>query len=114
MQLKEDNLTVEVTEKAIVNIKRFVEGDDIVRVGVRGGGCSGLSYILEFEDAKSINFMMDHIIEKDGIQIVIDKKSMVYLAGTTLDYADGLSGKGFTFLNPNAKQSCGCGESFTL
>ncbi|MBT3351590.1 MAG: iron-sulfur cluster assembly accessory protein [Nitrospinaceae bacterium] len=110
-------MTIEVTEKAIANVKRFMESENkpnnIVRVGVRGGGCSGLSYVLQFEDAATIN-MMDQVIEKDGVRIVVDKKSMLYLAGTTLDYEDGLSGKGFTFKNPNARQACGCGESFSL
>ncbi|MBT3822287.1 MAG: iron-sulfur cluster assembly accessory protein [Nitrospinaceae bacterium] len=110
-------MTIEVTEKAIANVKRFMESENkpnnIVRVGVRGGGCSGLSYVLQFEDAATIN-MMDQVIEKDGVRIVVDKKSMLYLAGTTLDYEDGLSGKGVTFKNPNARQACGCGESFSL
>ena len=117
MELAEKKMTIEVTEKAIANVKRFMESEikpnNIVRVGVRGGGCSGLSYVLQFEDAATIN-MMDQVIEKDGVRIVVDKKSMLYLAGTTLDYEDGLSGKGFTFKNPNARQACGCGESFSL
>jgi iron-sulfur cluster assembly protein len=117
MELAEKKLSIEVSEKAVVNVKRFMEGENkpnaIVRVGVRGGGCSGLSYVLQFEDAATIG-IMDQVIEKDGVRIVVDKKSMLYLAGTTLDYEDGLSGKGFTFKNPNARQACGCGESFSL
>ncbi len=117
MELSEKKLSIEVTEKAVANVKRFMEGENkpsaIVRVGVRGGGCSGLSYVLQFEDEATIG-MMDQVIEKDGVRIVVDKKSMLYLAGTTLDYEDGLSGKGFTFKNPNARQACGCGESFSL
>jgi iron-sulfur cluster assembly protein len=85
----------------------------VVRVGVRGGGCSGLSYLLQFEGAETIG-LMDHVIEKDGIRIVVDQKSMLFLAGTTVDYEGGLMGKGFTFKNPNAHQTCGCGESFSV
>ena len=117
MELAEKKLSIEVTEKAVANVKRFMEGEKkpnaIVRVGVRGGGCSGLSYVLQFEDAATIG-IIDQVIEKDGVRIVVDKKSMLYLAGTTLDYEDGLLGKGFTFKNPNARQACGCGESFSL
>ena len=117
MELTEKKLSIEVTEKAVANVKRFMEDenkpDAIVRVGVRGGGCSGLSYVLQFEDAATIG-MMDLVLEKDGVRIVVDKKSVLYLAGTILDYEDGLSGKGFTSKNPNARQACGCGESFSL
>ena len=117
MELTEKKLSIEVTEKAVAKVKRFMEDenkpDAIVRVGVRGGGCSGLSYVLQFEDAATIG-MMDLVLEKDGVRIVVDKKSVLYLAGTILDYEDGLSGKGFTFKNPNARQACGCGESFSL
>jgi len=117
MELAEKKLSIEVSEKAVANVKRFMEDenkpDAIVRVGVRGGGCSGLSYVLQFEDAATIG-MMDLVLEKDGVRIVVDKKSVLYLAGTILDYEDGLSGKGFTFKNPNARQACGCGESFSL
>ena len=116
MATSEKKLSIEVTDSAVANIKRFMEkegnADSIVRVGVRGGGCSGLSYVLQFESADTIG-LMDHVIEKDSVRVVVDKKSMLYLAGTTLDYQDGLSGKGFTFNNPNARQSCGCGESFS-
>ncbi len=116
MELAEKK-SIEISDRAVVHVKRFIENegkaDAVVRVGVRGGGCSGLSYVLQFEDASSIG-MMDHVIEKDGIRVVVDKKSILFLAGTTLDYEDGLSGKGFTFKNPNARQSCGCGESFSI
>lgn len=116
MATSEKRMSIEVTDSAIQHVKRFMdqEGktDAVVRVGVRGGGCSGLSYVLQFESADSVG-LMDHVIEKDGVRIVVDKKSMLYLAGSTLNYEDGLSGKGFTFKNPNARQSCGCGESFS-
>jgi iron-sulfur cluster assembly protein len=117
VDLAEEKISIEVSEKAVENIKRFMETEEkpdaVVRVGVRGGGCSGLSYVLQFESESTIG-LNDHVIEKDGARIVVDKKSIVYLAGTTLDYQDGLMGKGFVFQNPNARQSCGCGESFSL
>ncbi len=108
---------IQVTEKAVENMKRFMaqEGQEgsHVRVGVRGGGCSGLSYVLQFEGREKIG-PMDKEFDYDGVKLVVDKKSYLFLAGTTLDYEDGLAGKGFAFKNPNARQSCGCGESFSL
>jgi iron-sulfur cluster assembly protein len=85
--------------------------DNYVRVGVKSGGCSGLSYILDFEDKASES---DKIVESNGINLLIDKKSLLYLIGTTLEYSSGLNGKGFHWTNPNAQRSCGCGESFSL
>jgi iron-sulfur cluster assembly protein len=82
-----------------------------IRVGVEGGGCSGLMYQLEFDN--SINDD-DKEFEDNGIKVVMNKKSVLYLAGTTLDYSGGLNGKGFVFTNPNASRTCGCGESFSL
>ena len=82
-----------------------------MRVGVKGGGCSGLMYDLTFDDVLQPS---DKVIEDHGIKLVVDKKSVLYLAGTTLDFSDGLNGKGFQFLNPNASRTCGCGESFSL
>jgi len=83
-----------------------------LRVGVKGGGCSGLSYIMEFDDKVD---SLDEIIEtKAGLKVLIDKKSVLYLFGTELDYSDGLNGKGFNWINPNASRTCGCGESFAL
>ena len=82
-----------------------------VRVAVKGGGCSGLMYDLHFDD--SIN-EKDEIFEDKGVKIVVDKKSILYLLGTTLDFSDGLNGKGFQFINPNASRTCGCGESFSI
>jgi len=82
-----------------------------IRVGVEGGGCSGLSYKLEFDnDIKE----GDQVFEDKGIKIVVDKKSFLYLVGTELDYSGGLNGKGFIFINPNASRTCGCGESFAV
>ncbi|MBR9997404.1 MAG: iron-sulfur cluster assembly accessory protein [Cyclobacteriaceae bacterium] len=86
-------------------------GDPKVRVSVRGGGCSGLMYDLVFDDRIAEN---DHIFEDNGVKILVDKKSLLYLLGTTLDFSDGLNGKGFQFINPNASRTCGCGESFAV
>ena len=83
---------------------------DFVRVGVKSGGCSGLSYELKFDS----NQLIDRLFEDNGVKILVDKKSLLYLVGTTLDYSGGLNGKGFVFNNPNANRTCGCGESFSL
>jgi iron-sulfur cluster assembly protein len=80
-------------------------------VGVKGGGCSGMSYELGFD---SISQEGDNIIEDNSTKIVIGKKSFLYLFGTELDFSDGLNGKGFQFINPNASRTCGCGESFAI
>lgn len=85
--------------------------DSFVRVGVRGGGCSGLMYDLTFDNELKEE---DKVFEDKGLKIVVDKKSVLYLAGTELDYSGGLNGKGFTFINPNASRTCGCGESFSI
>lgn len=85
--------------------------ESFVRVGVKGGGCSGLMYDLDFDTELKAE---DKVIEDNAIKIVIDKKSMLYLIGTELDYSDGLNGKGFSFINPNASRTCGCGESFSI
>ena len=84
---------------------------DYVRVGVKSGGCSGLSYELNFDD-KMVDG--DKVFEDNSVRIIVDKKSFLYLVGTTLEYSGGLNGKGFVFNNPNAQRTCGCGESFSL
>ena len=89
----------------------FNVSDDYVRVGVKSGGCSGLSYELDFDNSKGEN---DKLFEDNDVKIIIDKKSFLYLIGTTLEYSGGLNGKGFIFNNPNANRTCGCGESFSL
>jgi iron-sulfur cluster assembly protein len=89
----------------------FDAGCDYVRVGVKSGGCSGLSYELKFD--KQINDN-DKIFEDNSIRIAVEKKSFLYLAGTVLEFSGGLNGKGFVFNNPNASRTCGCGESFSL
>jgi iron-sulfur cluster assembly protein len=84
---------------------------DYVRVGVKSGGCSGLSYDLTFDNRKVDS---DKVFEENNVKIIVDKKSFLYLVGTTLEYSGGLNGKGFVFNNPNANRTCGCGESFSL
>lgn len=84
---------------------------DFVRVGVKSGGCSGLSYELDFDKAQKED---DKIFEDNDVKLIVDKKSFLYLIGTTLEYSGGLNGKGFVFNNPNAQRTCGCGESFSL
>lgn len=82
-----------------------------LRVSVEGGGCSGLMYNLDFDDTITDS---DEVFEDKGVKILVSKKSMLYLLGTTLDFSDGLNGKGFQFINPNASRTCGCGESFAV
>lgn len=89
----------------------FDAKSDYVRVGVKSGGCSGLSYDLNFDDKEKDG---DKVFEDNGVKIVVDKKSFLYLIGTTLEYSGGLNGTGFVFNNPNANRTCGCGESFSL
>ncbi len=109
-------LTVEITEKAAEKIKYFAERegetDDVgVRVAVKGGGCSGLTYDLKISGEHTDT---DKVVEQYGVKVIVDKKSYIYLVGTQLDFSDGLNGKGFTFDNPNAKKACGCGTSFSV
>jgi iron-sulfur cluster assembly protein len=82
-----------------------------LRLGIKGGGCSGFSYVMDFDDKSSD---LDQHFEVEGIKIVIDSKSLVYLAGTEVDFTDGFGGSGFVFNNPNATRSCGCGSSFAV
>ena len=88
-----------------------VVNDAFIRVGVKGGGCSGLTYVMDFDTALKED---DKVFEDKGVKIVVDKKSFLYLVGTELDYSGGLNGKGFQFINPNASRTCGCGESFSI
>jgi iron-sulfur cluster assembly protein len=107
---------ITMTEKAVKEIKRILVTDPAakgasLRVQVVGGGCSGMSYKLGFDNApQAIN---DKAFEKDGVTVLIDPKSFLYLSGTELDFTDGLTGTGFVFKNPNAKRTCGCGSSFS-
>ena len=84
---------------------------EFIRVGVKSGGCSGLSYDLKFDTEQHDE---DKLFEDNGVKIIVDKKSFLYLIGTTLEYSGGLNGAGFVFNNPNANRTCGCGESFSL
>lgn len=96
---------------ALMNEEGFDAATDYVRVGVKSGGCSGLSYELKFDHRIS---EADKVFEDNNIRIIVDKKSFLYLVGTVLEYSGGLNGKGFVFNNPNAQRTCGCGESFSL
>jgi len=105
-----------ITEVAKKQLKKLmldskVTPEHFLRVGVKGGGCSGLSYELAFDN---IDQKDDNIFETNNIKVHIDKKSLLYLLGTELDFSDGLNGKGFQFINPNASRTCGCGESFAI
>jgi iron-sulfur cluster assembly protein len=105
---------IALTEKAYSEVRKIMDQNKIpetygLRVGVKGGGCSGLSYSLGFDSEARAG---DKIIEKDGVRIFIDSKSLFYLSGTQLDFTDGLNGRGFVFNNPNASKTCGCGSSF--
>jgi iron-sulfur cluster assembly protein len=108
---------IKVSDTAKIKISQLMaeEGfnvtNDYVRVGVKSGGCSGLSYELKFDNSSRDE---DKIFEDNAVKIIIDKKSFLYLVGTTLEYSGGLNGKGFVFNNPNANRTCGCGESFSL
>jgi iron-sulfur cluster assembly protein len=105
-------VTENAKEHAIQLIKEENRpADTFIRVGVDGGGCSGLSYRLEFDNQLKEG---DQMFEDKGIKIVVDRKSFLYLAGTELEYSGGLNGKGFVFKNPNASRTCGCGESFSV
>ncbi|MBW4468884.1 MAG: iron-sulfur cluster assembly accessory protein [Stenomitos rutilans HA7619-LM2] len=96
-----------------VLLLREKQGQDLcLRVGVRGGGCSGMSYTMNFEDAANIQ-PTDEVYDYDGFKVVCDPKSLLYLYGLVLDYSDALIGGGFQFTNPNAEQTCGCGKSFS-
>ena len=107
---------ITVTEKAKQRIAQLRQEENYtddygVRVAVHGGGCSGLMYDLKFDNELTPT---DKVFEDKGIQIKVDKKSLLYLLGTVLDFSDGLNGKGFQFINPNASRTCGCGESFAV
>ncbi len=107
---------IHVTDKAKEHFfdmrQKENKGEDFnIRVSVSGGGCSGLMYNLDFDNQLKPT---DQVYEDKGVKILVDKKSLLYLIGTTLDFSDGLNGKGFQFINPNASRTCGCGESFSV
>ena len=104
----------ETDKKKVVQLMTddgFNATTDFVRVGVKSGGCSGLSYDLKFDKEQQEG---DKMFEDNGVKIIVDKKSFLYLIGTVLEYSGGLNGTGFVFNNPNANRTCGCGESFSL
>ena len=108
------NVEIALTPKAVSEVKKIILENNIpdnygLRVGVKGGGCSGLSYTLGFDSELRDG---DKIIDMEGFKVYVDWKSILYLKGTTVDYSDGLMGKGFVFNNPTAKKTCGCGSSF--
>jgi iron-sulfur cluster assembly protein len=105
---------ISITEKAIKQIQKIKEENEIpaeyaLRIGVKGGGCSGLTYDMGFDGEQKET---DTVIDLNSVKLFVDGKSLFYLTGTELDFSDGLNGKGFVFNNPNATKSCGCGESF--
>ena len=108
---------VTVSEKALEHVIKLMMEKGItpdthyLRVGVKGGGCSGLSYAMDFDNAITD---MDEVVDLNVLKVIIDKKSLLYLYGTELDYSDGLNGRGFNWINPSASRTCGCGESFAL
>lgn len=107
---------ITVSESAKKQVEKLKSDDSVsqdafIRVGVKGGGCSGLSYVMDFDTEVKED---DKIFEDKGVKIAVDKKSFLYLVGTELDFAGGLNGKGFSFINPNASRTCGCGESFSI
>lgn len=104
---------VNITEPAAEEVKKLLAeepGKTGLRLEIRGGGCSGMSYGLSFDNVQE----KDNVVEAHGIKVFVDPKSSIYLKGTTLDYQNGLEGKGFVIKNPQAKSSCGCGSSFSV
>ena len=107
---------ITITERAVSEVQRIVSeqnlpDETVLRVGVKGGGCSGFSYSLGFDDSVQET---DQIFKAGGIKVVCDPKSFLYLNGTQLDFEESLMGRGFKFGNPNASKTCGCGESFSV
>ena len=106
---------IKISDSARDRLKELMSNNKVlanyVRVGVESGGCSGLSYKLDFDNEKNAD---DELITDNNIKLLVNKKSFLYLVGTTLEFSDGLNGKGFVFNNPNASRTCGCGESFSL
>jgi iron-sulfur cluster assembly protein len=108
---------ITIGDKALEHVIELMASEGLttdthfLRVGVKGGGCSGLSYVMDFDDTVT---EMDEVIDLSVMKVVVDKKSVLYLYGTQLEYSDGLNGKGFHWVNPNASRTCGCGESFSL
>jgi iron-sulfur cluster assembly protein len=108
-------MAIEITDRAVDEIRKLIDKEGIgaggLRVGIKGGGCSGLSYNLGFESETRRG---DKVFERADVKLFCDLKSYIYLNNTVLDFDDGLTGKGFAFMNPNAKKTCGCGDSFSI
>lgn len=107
---------IQITDRAAAEIRRILDEQNlpettVLRVGVKGGGCSGFSYTLGFDDRTKDD---DQVAEHEGIQVVCDSKSFLYLNDTQVDFEESLMGRGFKFVNPNASNTCGCGESFSV
>ena len=112
-------MAIKISEKArerIEEIRARENADEqtALRIGVAGGGCSGLTYQLDFDNKGASEERKDKEFDVNGIRVIVDMRSFLYLAGTELDYSDGLNGKGFHFVNPNAARTCSCGESFSV
>jgi len=112
-------MAINVSDRAAERIAQIRASENrtdgcLLRIGVAGGGCSGLSYKLDFDENGVNESNKDKVFESQGISIVVDMRSFLYLAGTELDYTDGLQGQGFHFINPNASRTCSCGESFAV
>jgi iron-sulfur cluster assembly protein len=108
------NEELSLTDKAVAQVRKIMEENNIpeshgLRLSVKGGGCSGLSYVLGFDEHPGEK---DKVLECQGVKVFVDPKSLFYLSGTVLDFSDGLNGKGFVFNNPQATKTCGCGSSF--
>ena len=108
------NDEISLTAKAATEVRRLMSSNNIpethgLRVSVKGGGCSGLSYVLGFDESPSEK---DTVMQVEGLRVFVDPKSLFYISGTVLDFSDGLNGKGFVFNNPKASKTCGCGSSF--
>lgn len=105
---------ITLTSAAIKEVKRLLteksQPELALRVGVKGGGCSGLSYLINFDTQRPA----DNLFEFEGVKLLVDPKSLLYLEGMALDFSDALQGRGFKFVNPNASKTCGCGESFSV
>ena len=108
-----------ITDSAIKELQKVKEGSDdfegnVVRVSIKGGGCSGFSYELFFDSADNVDKGKDIVMEEGGLTFVVDKKSALYIEGTILNWYEDLNRRGFSFENPNATKSCGCGSSFSV
>lgn len=110
----ESPATITITARAAQEIRKIKSDNSIpethaLRLGIKGGGCSGMSYVLAFDEKPREG---DNVLEREGLTVYVDSKSLFYLSGTTLDFSEGLNGRGFVFNNPNAARTCGCGNSF--